>query len=205
MSSDETTPVIDPMVAQLALVSELMDTLNKTSKQLSVEMKSLTKDVNKLRVSKAQKGKKEKKPVDPDAPKRVSALEKPVKISDELSSFLGFTVGDEMSRQNVTMAINKFVKENNLQNPENRRYILLESDAGLKLKALLRDPDQPLTFFNIQRYLKPHYPAKIEKETKNSIVVDTPPAVVADAAVVDEEKKEAAPKKKIVRRVVAKA
>ena len=110
-----------------------------------------------------------------------------------------------MSRQNVTTTINKYVKDNNLQNPENRRYILLESDAGLKLKALLRDPDQPLTFFNIQRYLKPHYPAKIEKETKNSIVVDTPPAVVADAAVVDEEKKEAAPKKKIVRRVVAKA
>lgn len=207
MSTDEAPPVIiDPLVQQLLSVTEMIDTINKTSKLLTLEMKSLTKDVNKLRLSKGSRGKKEKKPVDPDAPKRVSALEKPVKISDELSTFLGFTVGEEMSRQSVTTTINKYVKDNDLQNPENRRYILLETkESGLKLKALLRDPDQPLTFFNIQRYLKPHYPPKMEKGGASAVVKDA--VVVKDDAVVDESAEEVVeePKKKVVvRRVVKK-
>ena len=116
------------------------------------------------------------------------------------------------SRQQVTQGVNKFVKDNDLQNPENRRYILLESEAGLKLKSLLRDPDQPLTFFNIQRYLKVHYPKVESTEStdtpkgKSVDVTDTPTdptdsTVVPDAAVVDETE---APKKKVVRKVVKK-
>ena len=156
----EVEVVVDPMVSQLSIMAELLDTLAKTSKSLTAEMKALTKDVNKLRVSKAG-GKKQKRVVNPDTPRKLGALEKPVPISEELAEFLGLTKGEMYSRQQVTQGVNKFVKDNDLQNPENRRYILLESEAGLKLKSLLRDPDQPLTFFNIQRYLKVHYP-KVE-------------------------------------------
>jgi len=203
----EVEVVVDPMVRQLSTMAELLDTLAKTSKSLTAEMKALTKDVNKLRVSKAG-GKKQKRVVNPDTPRKLGALEKPVPISDELAEFLGLTKGEMYSRQQVTQGVNKFVKDNDLQNPENRRYILLESEAGLKLKSLLRDPDQPLTFFNIQRYLKVHYP---KVESSNSESTDTPkgksvdvtdtPTVVADDAVVDESE---APKKKVVRKVVKK-
>lgn len=206
----EVEVVVDPMVRQLSTMAELLDTLAKTSKSLTAEMKALTKDVNKLRVSKAG-GKKQKRVVNPDTPRKLGALEKPVPISDELAEFLGLTKGEMYSRQQVTQGVNKFVKDNDLQNPENRRYILLESEAGLKLKSLLRDPDQPLTFFNIQRYLKVHYP-KVESSDSESTdtpkgksvdVTDTPTesTVVADAAVVDESE---APKKKVVRKVVKK-
>lgn len=200
---------VDPLVAQLSSITELIASLAVTSKALTTEMKNLTKDVNKLRASKG-KGKKEKKPVDPDAPKRVNALEKPVKISDELSTFLGFTVGEMVSRQKVTQTINKFVKEHKLQDPSNGRYILLESEQGLKLKALLRDPDQPLTFFNIQRYLKPHYlkdevsgeskSAQTTARSESSTESETVPVTEPVAEPGDE-----APKKKVVRRVVKKA
>lgn len=211
VSAPEVQVDVDPLVTQLSSMTELIAALAVTSKSLTTEMKNLTKDVNKLRASKAKgKGKKEKKPVDPDAPKRVNALEKPVKVSDELSTFLGFTVGEMVSRQQVTQAINKFVKEHKLQDPNNGRYILLESEQGLKLKALLRDPDQPLTFFNIQRYLKPHYlkdegsedsktpqsTARSESSTESS--TESAPA----PAPTDSEE---APKKKVVRRVVKKA
>ena len=197
---------VDPLTRQLASMAELLSTLAVTSKALTNEMKALTKDVNKLRVSKS---KKVKRVVDPDAPRKLGALEKPVPITEELSEFLGLTKGEMYSRQQITQGINKFVKDNDLQNPENRRYILLESEAGLKLKALLRDPDQPLTFFNIQRYLKVHYP-KVEDAEGTEVkgktidVSDTPSAVVADAATVDESASEA-PKKKVVRKVVKKA
>jgi len=203
----EVEVVVDPMVRQLSTMAELLDTLAKTSKSLTAEMKALTKDVNKLRVSKAG-GKKQKRVVNPDTPRKLGALEKPVPISEELAEFLGLTKGEMYSRQQVTQRVNKFVKDNDLQNPENRRYILLESEAGLKLKSLLRDPDQPLTFFNIQRYLKVHYPKVESSDTEStdtpkgkSVDVTDTPTVVADAAVVDESE---APKKKVVRKVVKK-
>ena len=215
----EVEVIVDPMVRQLNTMAELLDTLAKTSKSLTIEMKALTKDVNKLRVSKVG-GKKQKRVVNPDVPRKLGALEKPVPITEELAEFLGLTKGEMYSRQQITQGVNKFVKDNDLQNPENRRYILLESEAGLKLKALLRDPDQPLTFFNIQRYLKVHYPKVESTESTDttkgkSVDINDPPSdakadaapvvadesVVADAAVVDESE---APKKKVIRKVVKK-
>jgi hypothetical protein len=117
--------------------------------------------------------------VNPDVPRKLGALEKPVPISEELCVFLELTKDELYSRQKITQLINKFVKDNDLQNPENRRYILLESEVGLKLKKLLRDPDQPLTFFNIQRYLKVHY-IKVETETG-----DTPTGKIVNINEVD--------------------
>ena len=70
---------------------------------------------------------------------------------------------------------------------------------------ILREPDQPVTFFNIQRYLKPHYPMS-EKEKK---ALDVTPrneevnTVVPDADTVEEAPKEPVnkppPKKRVVR------
>ena len=208
----ETVPVpsVDPLVKQLVSMTELLDVLSKTSKSLTLEMKALTKDVNKLRLSKS--GKRVKKEVDPNVPRKLGALEKPVPITEELAEFLGLVKGELYSRQKVTQTINKFVKDNDLQNPENRRYILLESEQGLRLKQLLRDPDQPLTFFNIQRYLKIHYP-KVEAPAVEASAEKAPAVeasaekakVVPDVAAVDETPLELPAKKKVVRRVVKKA
>ena len=100
---------------------------------------------------------------------------------------MGFDVDTEHSRQEVTATINAYIKTNDLQDPKNRRFILLEgSDAAARLKVLLRDPDQPVTFFNIQRYLKPHYPMS-EKEKKalaTAATTESTPVVVPDADVV---------------------
>ena len=116
-TTPEVVVEVDPMVRQLTSMAELLDTLAKTSKSLTVEMKALTKDVNKLRLSKAG-GKKQKRVVNPDTPRKLGALEKPVPITDELADFLGLTKGENYSRQQVTQGVNKFVKDNDLQNPE---------------------------------------------------------------------------------------
>ena len=183
------------------------NTLMDTSKSLSARMKVLQKEV--IKTSRSKRSRRPAVDADSDAPKRPSALQKPVAISNELCKFLGFEPDTEHSRQEVTATINAYVKTNNLQNPENRRYILLEgSDAATSLKALLRDPDQPLTFFNIQRYLKPHYPMS-EKEKKAltetvspGVVPDAVPGVVPDAETVEEAPKEPTKppaKKRVVR------
>jgi chromatin remodeling complex protein RSC6 len=125
-----------------------------------------------------------------------------------------------LPRSEVTKAINTYIKENNLQDPANRKFILLEgSPAADKLKVLLRNPDQPVTFFSIQKYLKPHYPpsAKDKKnaETPTEVVPEVPVAqevavptevvvptsVVPDACEVEDVPKDMkTPKKKVTRK-----
>ena len=163
---------VDPIVKQMTNMTELINTLTSTNKSLTNEMKTLMKEVNKLRIAASKPTKRVKKPVDPNTPRKLGALEKPIEITEELCDFLKLEKGELYSRQFITKSINEYVKSNDIQNPENRRYILLESsDAGLKLKKLLRDPDQPLTFFNIQRYLKVHYP-KSEDTAADKKIVD---------------------------------
>lgn len=189
--------------------------LMETTKSLSARMKVLQKEVN--------KGKRTRKPpqeVDPDAPPKISALQKPVAISNEMCKFLGFEPDTEHSRRDVSQGITAYIKKHDLQDPLNRRFMLLtEKPEGLALKALLRDPDQPLTFFNLQRYLKPHFPMSekdkkaLEDASAPDPVTDTKPKsarkkpppvdVVPDAAEVTEDPKEeppkAPPKKRVVR------
>lgn len=200
MASEEVVNVEeDQLTMRMRVMNESVETLTKTLKVLAAELKLVQKEVGKMKPKK-----RVKKEVDPDAPRRENALEKPVVITEELCDFLGLKRGELYSRQTVTKTINKYVKDHDLQNPENRRFILLDSEAGLKLKALLRDPDQPLTFFNIQRYLKPHYP-KVDADTTPSVTPVEATKVVADAAVVEDTPTPVPePKKKVVKKVVRK-
>lgn len=89
-----------------------------------------------------------------------SGFVKPTKISDELASFLGKEKGTEMARTEVTRDINKYIRTNNLQDKENGRKINPDSKLAALLK--LKKTDE-LTYFNLQRYMSPHF-AKATKE-----------------------------------------
>lgn len=86
-----------------------------------------------------------------------SGFIKPTLITDELAAFLGKANGTEMARTDVSKEINQYIRQHNLQNPDNGRII--RPDA--KLKKLLRvGPDEELTYFNLQRYMKHHFVKK---------------------------------------------
>lgn len=83
-----------------------------------------------------------------------SGFVKPAPLSDALATFLGLETGSSLPRTEVTKLVNEYVKSNNLQNPTDRRTILPDA----KLKALLNPgEDDNVTYFNLQRYLKPHF------------------------------------------------
>jgi upstream activation factor subunit UAF30 len=83
-----------------------------------------------------------------------SGFVKPTKISEELAAFLGKSKGTEMARTEVTKEINAYIRANKLQNPTNGRIIL--ADAKLSKLLNLKKEDE-LTYFNLQKYMSPHF------------------------------------------------
>lgn len=89
-----------------------------------------------------------------------SGFVKPTRISDELAKFLEKPAGTEMARTEVTRDINKYIRTHNLQDKENGRKINPDSKLSSLLK--LKKTDE-LTYFNLQRYMSPHF-AKASKD-----------------------------------------
>ena len=83
-----------------------------------------------------------------------SGFVKPTLISLELANFLGKDQGTEMARTAVTREINTYIRAHKLQDPKNGRRILPDT----KLRKLLKvGKAEELTYFNLQRYMSPHF------------------------------------------------
>jgi chromatin remodeling complex protein RSC6 len=125
-----------------SLKTELKFLEKRTIKQVKV--------VQKLNKKKGKKG-----------PRAPSGFVKPSPISDELASFLGKEKGSEMARTDVTREINKYIRANNLQDKDNGRQI----NPDKQLQKLLKiDGEVILTYFNLQRYMGPHFPKSAKAE-----------------------------------------
>jgi chromatin remodeling complex protein RSC6 len=119
-------------------------------------MQEFTALKNKVqRLEKAfRKLKKEMSPSSEKKPREPSGFAKPTYLSSALCDFLGISAGSELARTEVTKRVLQYVKDNNLQNPEHKREILIDD----KLKKLLAPEDgESVTYFSIQRLLKVHY------------------------------------------------
>ncbi len=83
-----------------------------------------------------------------------SGFVKPTLISNELAAFLGKDQGTKLARTEVTREINAYIRANNLQDKDNGRKI----NADSKLTKLLKlQKTDELTYFNLQRYMSPHF------------------------------------------------
>lgn len=89
-----------------------------------------------------------KKPV--RKPATNSGLQKKMPVSAEMRAFAG--VDHELSRVDVTRLICEYIKEHDLQNPENKKEILLDAE----LKKLLKYDGTAITYPHIQKYLNHH-------------------------------------------------
>jgi hypothetical protein len=72
------------------------------------------------------------------------------KLSKKFSIFFNLEKNIKISRLELTQKIYKYIKDNNLQNPINKRII--NPNSALKKLLDLKSNDQ-LTFLNLQRYL----------------------------------------------------
>ena len=122
---------------------------------ITSDLRKLQKNMNKY-IRESSKRSRKPKNTDPNRPKRPpSGFAKPSLISKELCMFLGVENGSEMARTEVTKHLTTYIKEHNLQDQENKRKILPDS----KLQKLLNvTPTDEVTYFNLQRFMKVHFP-----------------------------------------------
>ena len=119
--------------------------------QLKVELRTLEKKTMKeLKVVTKLNNKRKKKNVQ----RAPSGFVKPTKISDELATFLNKPFGSEMARTDVTREINAYIRAHSLQDKDNGRKINPDQALAKLLKVTGSDE---LTYFNLQRYMSPHF------------------------------------------------
>ena len=141
----------DQFTALLAQLTALRSQLTSVTSQVRALSKRADRELKQ-----AQKQGRKKRKSGNRAP---SGFVKPTKISVELATFLGKAKGTEMARTEVTREINSYIRAHKLQDPKNGRHIL----ADAKLRKLLKlKKDDELTYFNLQRYMSPHF-AKASK------------------------------------------
>ena len=85
-----------------------------------------------------------------------SGFLKPVGISAEMAKFTGWNPEDLHSRVEVTKYICDYIKENNLQNPADRREIQPDSKLQ-KLLDFKNKEDNALKYYSLQTHLKKHF------------------------------------------------
>lgn len=147
------TPYLEEFSAVVSALDEAMTTIRGLRARLQKLEKQVHRDTKAL--NKKASGKRARKPRDPNAPKSGFAKEGPV--SDEMRKFLGLKKDELISRTDVTKRIHEYCKTKNLQNPDDKRHI--KADASLR-KLLKMSKDDDLTFFNLQKFMKVHFPNK---------------------------------------------
>jgi chromatin remodeling complex protein RSC6 len=122
---------------------------------MKIEFKALEKRFQReLKLAqKKTKGKKSDK-----IPRSPSGFVKPTRISEELAIFLEKPLDIEMARTEVTREINAYIRLHHLQDKINGRIILPDE----RLKKLLKiKEDEQVTYFNLQRFMSPHFPKSV--------------------------------------------
>ena len=151
-------PEVDenPYEQQFLELMTMADTFLTMARSFKAQVQKLEKQVVRDRKQMLKKAKgKRRRQADPNAPP--SGFAKPGPVSEELRKFLGLGKTEEIARTEVTKAINAYCKEHKLQNQEDKRKIV--PDAPLR-KLLKLNKGEELTFFNLQTYLKIHFPNK---------------------------------------------
>ena len=182
------TEVVEPVVAaavdgENTVVAPVDETAESALNELSIEFFAKLQQANSLISSlkadfrtlekKFQREikinqKKSSKRAKRSGTRAPSGFVKPTRISDELANFLDKPTGSEMARTEVTRDINTYIRSHNLQDKANGRKI----NPDTKLASLLKLTDKDeLTYFNLQRYMSPHFTKTVKPELVAAVTV----------------------------------
>ena len=143
--------VAPTVIDQFGVFMAKLQAVSSQFSALRTEFRGLERQVSRDLKAAAKITAKRKRKTGNRAP---SGFVKPTLISNELAAFLGKPEGTEMARTEVTREINAYIREHKLQDKDNGRKII----ADKKLTGLLKlKKGDELTYFNLQKYMSPHF------------------------------------------------
>jgi chromatin remodeling complex protein RSC6 len=142
--ADEFTHLLGQLRTLQSSLKELTTYTQKLEKRVARDQKAVQKRVN---------GKRRRAP----GTGQPSGFSKPGEVSAELKTFLKLSKDELIARTDVTKRINAYCKDKGLYDEKDKRILL----ADKPLRKLLRlGAKDELTFFNLQKYMKVHFPNK---------------------------------------------
>ena len=155
-ATDEVNPVSTVLDSFGVFMTKLQAVTSQIS-SLKTEFRALERQVGKEMRAAVKASMKHKRKTGNRAP---SGFVKPTLISNELADFLGKPKGTEMARTEVTREINSYIRNHKLQDKDNGRKIIPDT----KLNKLLKiKKGEELTYFNLQKYMSPHFAKASDK------------------------------------------
>ena len=138
--SEEFNQVVTQLTSVRTLLAGLTTQVRQLQRRSEKELRTAQKSGKKVRKATGNRN--------------PSGFVKPTPISDALAAFLKKPAGTQMARTEVTREINTYIRAHNLQDPANGRKI--NPDVPLR-KLLNVEKNGELTYFNLQRYMSPHF------------------------------------------------
>ena len=141
----------------LTTIESQMSTLREAKAKCPIaikDLRGLQKQVRQLKTDVNRQIRNKRKPSGERSVN--SGFMKPVGVSKEMCKFAKWQEGELHSRVDVTKFICGYVKENDLQNPKDRRQIIADN----KLRGLLKlssTDKEPLTYYSLQRHIQQHF------------------------------------------------
>lgn len=135
----------------IAALQEQLNTLKSATHAAATALKAIEKQSGRLAKRAEGRRRKRSSPKAEGAEPKPCIFTKPVKITDELCSFLGKPKGTEISRSAVTKGVMAYAKAHNLMDKQT-----IKADAALRKLLTLNEGDN-LTILNLQKYLGRHY------------------------------------------------
>jgi chromatin remodeling complex protein RSC6 len=152
VSAEEPIVTIESSMSEvLTGFTESIQALTLSLNKLKSDFKTLEKQVLKEARTMDKANAKRNRNKGSRAP---SGFVKPAAISKDLAKFLSVPEDTKMARTDVTKLITAYVKDHNLQDSTNGRKIV--PDAKLKALLNVKSSDE-VTYFNLQKYMKPHF------------------------------------------------
>ena len=87
---------------------------------------------------------------------RKTGINMELNVSEELASIIGTKSGEKISRPQVVKRLWAYLKENNLQDPENKQYFTPDA----KMEPVFGN--ERIKAFSMSKYLKEHLTADVK-------------------------------------------
>lgn len=130
--------------------NEKINEMVKQMKELQAYGKVLDKEFNGV----SRQLMKLKKTKNKSSSRPLSGFAVPSRLTDELYEFLKIQKGTLIARKDVTKMMNEYIVKHECRDEKDKRNIIPNEE----LQTLFHcGPDEQITYFNLQSYMKQHY------------------------------------------------